>query len=99
MKQSEEQLLVEEQLVVDLLELMEDVQSLTQRLDVLQRQPVLVELLVYAVHVCRQALVLTNTQSTCFFMRMLWACNAPKDSSRPLFPCSSSAILLPSPLT
>jgi hypothetical protein len=78
---SQEELLVEQQLLVDLPELVEDVQPLAERLDVLQRQPVLVQLLVDAVHVRGQALVLNRQWITCFLMRMLCAWTATSDSS------------------
>lgn len=89
-KQSEEELLVKEQLLIDFPKLLEDIKALTQCLDVLESQPVLVELLVDAMHVSRQILILSQFNSTCFLMRMLWAWTAIRDSSSFLLLSTSS---------
>ncbi len=81
MRISQEKLLIKKQLFVYLLEFIENIQTLTESLDIFQSEPMLVKLFVNSVHICCQTFVLNKQKNTCFFMRKFWAWRAAADSS------------------
>jgi hypothetical protein len=58
MRISQEKLLIKKQLFVYLLEFVENIQTLTESLDIFQSKPVLVKLFVDSVHICCQTFIL-----------------------------------------
>lgn len=50
---SQKELLIKQQLLVYLFEFVKDVQAKTESLDILEGQPVLIELFVYSMHISR----------------------------------------------